>query len=135
MRQLVPRGPGFELTSSLTNNVFHACVASYYWRKLSSAWRYFRERFTELAKASQALAESDLSKPFPELRQALVGVENAPALPGLASVFEQYALLVNLSLEPPAEWTWDNGILIIAQQVAEGDHAISRQIGVRHGHP
>ena len=92
-------GPSFELFSDVG-----------LLPQLSSAWRYFRERFTELAKASQALAESDLSKPFPKLRQALVGVENAPALPGLASVFEQYALLVNLSLEPPAEWTWDNGI-------------------------
>ncbi len=78
--------------------------------RLSGAWRYFAERLDQLTAAARKLAESDLASPYPGLQQALAGVPNAPALPGLANVCEQYATLMKVGLNAPEKWTWENGI-------------------------
>ena len=92
-------GASFELFSSIS-----------LLPQLSSTWLYFSERLGQISEAASKLAESDLSAPFPKLRQALAGIEDAPALPGIAGVCERYSTLVKVGLEPPEEWTWDNGI-------------------------
>lgn len=78
--------------------------------QLSSAWLYFSERLDQLGKAASTLAESDLTASYPVLRQALVGVEDAPALPGIARLCEQYSTLIKVGLESPEIWTWESGI-------------------------
>ena len=74
-----------------------------------SAWRYFEERLSEIADASQQLAAASVSADYPLLRRALAGGDGVRA-PGVAAVCRKYALGVASGRAQPGRWTWDNGI-------------------------
>ena len=74
-----------------------------------SAWRFFEERLSQIANASQTLSEAASSAPYPLLRSALTGGDGAGA-PGIEAVCTKYALGISSGRAAPGRWNWDNGI-------------------------